>query len=289
MDALSKLLSLYPIRTALDTRCRGAASWKMHHGAQPHGTAPYHLIVEGTTLLMLAGHPPRQLVAGDMLVLPRGQAHSLDVGAGASDGAATDILCGQFHFGAAATGPLLHSLPDIVLIRTAGANEFAGLQALMNVLRDESSLAHPGAGAVVSHVASALFALMLRAWLRQAKAVPGLFAVMADQRLVPALNAMLTDPGQAWDLPQLAQLCHMSRATFLRSFRKNAGTTPGELLLQVRMALAMRLLKESHRSIGEVAASVGYQSEASFSRAFKRFAGAGPGQCRREPQGAPLP
>lgn len=46
-------------------------------------------------MLHRPGQAPLQLVAGDMLVLPRGQAHTLHIGAQAQ---LTDILCGQFDF-----------------------------------------------------------------------------------------------------------------------------------------------------------------------------------------------
>lgn len=284
MDALSRLLSLHPIRTALDTRCRGAAPWSVDHVVQSHGTAPYHLVVEGGAWLEMEGQAPLRLRSGDMLVLPRGHAHTLRVGAddGPPDGAVTDILCGQFHFGAAAANTLIGALPDVLLIRTGCSPEFAGLQALVPLLRDESSASKPGANAVVSHLASALFALILRAWLKQADAVPGLFALLADPRLAPALQGMLATPERAWTMEQLAQLCHMSRSTFLRAFRKVAAATPGELLMRVRMAQAAQWLKQAHRGIGEISEAVGYQSEAAFNRAFKRYMGAGPGQYRRD-------
>lgn len=282
MDALSHLLSLYPVRTALDTRCRCATPYSMQHVERPHGAAPYHLIIEGGAVLRMADHPPQLLAAGDLLVLPRGQAHTLDIGAHAAEGEFTEVLCGQFHFGAAAAGALVGALPDLILLRTAGKPEFVGLQSLVNLLRDESGAAQPGTCAVVSHLASALFALILRGWLRQADAIPGLFALLADQRLAPVLQHMLAAPEKAWTLPQLAGLCNMSRATFLRSFRKVSGGTPGELLMHIRMAQAAQWLAQAHRGIAEVGAAVGYQSEAAFNRAFKRHMGEGPGRYRRE-------
>lgn len=301
MDALSRLLSLHPVQTALDTRCRVAVPWSIDYLAQSYGVAPYHLIVEGSAWLEVAGHEMVQLVAGDMLMLPRGHAHRLHTSTAGdapvmvslashghvaqlgntASGPLTDILCGQFNFGAAAASSLIGALPDIVLIRTAGRPEFAGLQALVTLLRDEASEFRPGAGAVVSHLASALFSLILRAWLEQAGAVPGLFALLADTRLAQALHAILAEPERNWSMEQLAHRCHMSRSTFVRAFRKVAGTTPGELLMRVRMAQAAQWLKQAHLAIGDISEAVGYQSEAAFNRAFKRYMGAGPGQYRR--------
>lgn len=249
----------------------------------------------------IEGHDTLALHAGDMLVFPRGHAHLLYTPdcddrtplytmyretpltrlANESGGPATDILCGQFHFDAAGSRTLVGALPDVVLIRTAGRSEFVGLQALVQLLRDETNEPRPGASAVVSHLASALLLLLLRAWLEQAHTVPGLFSLLAEPKLNRALHRMLVEPGKAWTLEDLAQLCGMSRATFVRAFRTVAGTTPAELLLSIRMTQAAQCLERTHRSIGDIGESVGYQSEAAFNRAFKRHYQMGPGLFRR--------
>lgn len=282
MDLLSQLLSLYPAHTTLDTRCSSRTAWTMEHAAKACGAAPYHLIVQGGAVLRISGHPPTQLIAGDMLVLPHGQAHAVHIGEGHPAGTSTEILCGQFHFHAVGTASLADSLPAVMLVRTEESREFPGLQALMQLLRDEADQAQPGAGAVVTHLASALLALILRVWLKQADTVPGLLALLVYQRLTPALQAMLKAPQQGWTVEQLARLCNMSRSTFLRTFRKVAGVTPVELLTRVRISRAALWLRQSQRGVGEVGAAVGYQSEAAFHRAFKRYTGKGPGQYRRD-------
>lgn len=300
-DALSQLLLLHPVRTELDTRCRFHAPWRMAHSAAPAHVAPYHLVVDGEAMVDIDGHGSLALKTGDMLVFPRGHAHLLYT-ADSDDktpmytmyretpvvrltneaaGPATDILCGQFHFDAAGSRTLIDALPDIVLVRTADRTEFVGLQALVKLLRDETNEPRPGASAVVSHLASALLLLLLRAWLEQAHAVPGLFSLLADPRLSRALHEMLAEPGKGWTLEQLAQVCGMSRATFVRAFRAVAGTTPAELLLSIRMTQATQWLNRTHRSIGDIGEAVGYQSEAAFNRAFKRRYGVGPGMYRR--------
>lgn len=301
MDALSRLLSLHPVQTALDNRCLMEAPWSIEHLAQPYGVAPYHLVVEGRTWLAVDGHDRVELVAGDLLMLPHGHAHRLYVDeandtcaasrqldapdvahvANATGGPVTDILCGQFQFGSAAASTLIGALPDVVLIRTAGRSEFAGLQALVTLLRDEASSSRPGRSAVISHLASALFSLILRAWIEQAGTVPGLFALLADKRLSQALHDMLQTPQKAWSVEQLAQCCHMSRSTFVRLFRTLSGLTPGDVLMRIRMAQASIWLKQAYLGVGEISEAVGYQSEAAFNRAFKRYLGVGPGQYRR--------
>ncbi|OUL90258.1 AraC family transcriptional regulator [Paraburkholderia hospita] len=300
-DALSQLLLLHPVRTELDTRCRFNAPWRMAHPVAPSHVAPYHLVVEGTAMVDIDGHDTLALQPGDMLVFPRGHAHLLYTPdsddrtpmytmyretpvvrlTNEAAGPATDILCGQFHFDPAGSRTLVDALPDIVLVCTADRTDFVGLQALVKLLRDETNEPRPGASAVVSHLASALLLMLLRAWLEQAHAVPGLFSLLADPKLNRALHEMLAEPGKAWTLEQLAQVCGMSRATFVRTFRAVAGTTPAELLLSIRMTQAAQWLNRTHRSIGDISEGVGYQSEAAFNRAFKRRYGIGPGLYRR--------
>ncbi|KDR38380.1 AraC family transcriptional regulator [Caballeronia glathei] len=273
----------------------------MAHPVAPAHVAPYHLVVEGAAMVDIDGHNALALQTGDMLVFPRGHAHLLytpdsDDGTpmytmyretpvirltNEAAGPATDILCGQFHFDAAGSRTLIDALPDIVLVRTADRTEFVGLQALVKLLRDETNEPRPGASAVVSHLASALLLLLLRAWLEQAHTVPGLFSLLADPKLNRALHAMLAELGKAWTLEHLAHVCGMSRATFVRNFRVVVGTTPAELLLSIRMTQAAQWLNRTHRSIGDISEGVGYQSEAAFNRAFKRRYGIGPGLFRR--------
>ncbi|WP_423195242.1 Putative araC-like transcription regulator [Cupriavidus sp. H19C3] len=300
-DTLSQLLLLHPVRTELDTRCRFRAPWQMAYPAERPHVAPYHLVVEGSALVDVAGHDTITLQAGDMLVFPHGRAHRLYTRgadsamqthamyqeslvaqlANDAGGQLTDILCGQFHFDAAGSQALADAMPEVVLVRTAGKHEFQGLQALVTLLRDETSEARPGSSAVVSHLASALFLLLLRAWLAQAQPAPGLFALGADARLHHALHAMLGEPGHAWTLEALAARCSMSRATFVRTFRTVAGATPGEVLGHIRMTQASQWLLGTQKSIAEIGEAVGYQSDAAFNRGFKRVFGVGPGHYRR--------
>jgi len=305
-DTLSRLLQLYPVRTTLDIRCHFGAPWQLPEPASLPGVVRYHMIMSGDALLEADDDQGVELQAGDIVVFPRGSAHTLHAGRGKAlprrvvtggddllvrvenggAGAATDILCGQFHFDAAAAAALLPSLPATLLVRTAGRADFAGLQALMKMLQVETEAepARPGAHAVVTQLSSALFALLMRAWLEQqdAAATPGLFTLLASPRLQRALHCMLAEPGRAWSLDQLAEACHLSRTTFARLFRTAAGATPGDILTRTRMAQAAQLLAGRQQTVAAVAEAVGYQSEASFNRIFKRHFGIGPGQHRRQ-------
>jgi AraC family transcriptional activator of mtrCDE len=293
MDPLSHLLSLYPVRTALDVRCRFGAPWVLDHDGAPHGVAPYHLIVRGE-----AQADGQTLQTGDIIVFPHGHAHRLHIGDPAQaspthstpgllrfegndgDGPQTDILCGEFRFDAAGSSGLLAALPDVLVVRTAGRPDAQSLRHLLRMLQEEAETPRGGSAAIIRQLASALFALLIRTWLEQALTVPGLFGVLAERRLQAAINGMLSAPEKPWTVEDLADASHMSRATFARLFKQAANATPADVLTQLRMARAARLLDDG-QAAGAVGEAVGYQSEAAFNRAFKRQYGIGPGAYRK--------
>ena len=82
--------------------------------------------------------------------------------------------------------------------------------------------------------------------------------------------------GQRLCLEELAQACAMSRTTFAVHFKRSVGTTPLAYLIDWRMRLAERALRESDLPIAAVGQSVGYTSESAFSHAFKRVIGQAP-------------
>jgi AraC family transcriptional activator of mtrCDE len=302
MDTLSRLLSLYTIRTSLDIRCELAAPWVLDEPAATPGVAPFHVIVDGGARVDVPGHESLDLAAGDVVVFPGGSAHRLHAGpaadaqpvhalpaagplqrkGNAGAGPGTTILCGSFVFEGAARHALVRALPDVMVVRASGADDFPGLHALVRLLQHETAANRPGGDVVVAQLSGALFALLLRAWLAGSDhTAPGLFAVLADRRLGNALARMLDAPERAWTVEELAAACHMSRATFARQFARLCGMPPADMLTRLRMARAARALLQGEGAVGDVALAVGYQSEAAFNRVFKRHYGIGPGGYRR--------
>jgi AraC family transcriptional activator of mtrCDE len=141
-----------------------------------------------------------------------------------------------------------------------------------------------GGRAMLNALSTAMFALTLRLASEAAGAPAGLLALAGHPRLAPALAALFQEPGRPWSLPELARLCHMSRATLARHFQEKLGRSASELLTDVRMTLAANELLKPSVSIAAVAEAVGYQSEAAFQRAFKQHTGKTPAQWRRATQ-----
>jgi AraC family transcriptional regulator, activator of mtrCDE len=309
IDWLSRLLDMVPVRGHLDLRCFYGAPWRIDQDRAAAGEIPYHVVLGGSAVLEdPAGGPPTRLVAGDILLLPDGSAHGLHDGSGApappareramlnvtiSENAGTgdrlDLLCGRFVLTPPHDRLLRDYLPRRVVVHAAADDSpsttrpgtDAQLAGLVSLMRFETAADTLGGRAMLNALSTAMFALTLRLASEADEPPAGLLALAGHPRLAPALAAMFDQPGRAWTLPELARLCHMSRATAARHFQESLGRSANDLLTDIRMTLAANELRNSLASTGAVAETIGYQSVAAFQRAFKQRMGVTPARWRR--------
>jgi AraC family transcriptional activator of mtrCDE len=298
LDWLSRLLDMMPVRGNLELRCLYGAPWVIDRYQPLSGEIRYHILLSGSAVLEDPdGGPPQQLSAGDILLVPRDGPHKLHDGSGATPSPArnratlnliisensgtgdrVDLLCGRFIL----TPQHERLLRDYMSLRlVVHASAGAHLRRLVELMREESAVESLGGRAMLNALSTALFALTLRLASESHEAPSGLLALAASPRLAPALTALFQEPAHAWTLPRLAQLCHLSRATFARQFQEQLGHSANDLLTDIRMTLAANELRKSPVSTGVVAEKAGYQSEAAFQRAFKQRMGVTPAQWRR--------
>ncbi|MBS7660983.1 helix-turn-helix domain-containing protein [Pseudomonas lalucatii] len=79
----------------------------------------------------------------------------------------------------------------------------------------------------------------------------------------------------------LARLAGLSTARFHTRFLDEVGQTPMEYVRRRRLQLARHLLENSHLSVGDIAARVGYGSQSAFTAALSRQFGMTPRALRR--------
>jgi AraC family transcriptional regulator, activator of mtrCDE len=303
MDALDKLIQLANLSGALDLRCLLSGPLELDHEPAPAGEAVYHVVLDGACTVLRQGQAALQLSAGDIFVLPRGDAHVLSIAAREGceaakpdmekryNGAVTvksncggtrpgvDLLCGRFLYAPRAV--LIDVLPNVVHVSLSNASA-PYLAPLVQTMRREAEDAQLGAPSIVTALSTALFTMVLRAWLADQPSLAGVLALLANRRLGASIIAMLERPAEPWTLDMLAKEAAMSRATFMRAFSAHSDSSPLALLSHVRMQLASTMLTHTKKSIADVAADVGYQSEAAFSKRFKELYGVAPGKFRSE-------
>lgn len=312
MELLDRLLALMPVTGRLDVRCHFGSPWRIDHPESNEWEFPYHVLLRGEAVVEgdagAKGEPALRMKAGDIVLFPSGSAHSLRDGSGkpprparerhqdgltivtngrTRDGA--DVLCGRFILPAVPQQLLRDHLPGRLLVSSVSEGDgpardaaFAAtrLARVIELMREEAFEQRPGSATVVNQLSGALFALTLRCASDTGHAPRGLLALAQRQRLQPALAAMFDEPDKPWTLPQLAALCHMSRATFARHFEEAISRSASDVLTEIRMALAGRKLAQTTMSVAEIGESVGYRSEAAFQRVFKRQVGMTPAKWR---------
>jgi AraC family transcriptional regulator, activator of mtrCDE len=310
IDWLSQLLKMITVTGQLEVRCSYGAPWRVSWEQSAKHEIPYHIVLRGRAIL----EDPykgtsRELVGGDIVLLPDGAAHVLHDGSGEEAGTASnregsagwvvsenhgqgerlDMLCGRFFISPPHDRLIRSYLPvDLVVRAMSGQytddslSASSHLTSLLALMRMESTEDKPGGGAILNSLTSALFTLVLRAASEAEQAPVGLLALAGNPRLAPAISAMFSDPARSWSLPELAELCNMSRATFMRHFQDQFGRSAIELLFDIRMSLAANELKKPAVTIEAVADSVGYRSVSAFRRAFIDKMEMTPGQWRRQ-------
>lgn len=199
-----------------------------------------------------------------------------------------DLLCGRFFIAPPHDRLVRNYLPADLVARSMDGDEENGigsassqLAGLVTLMRMESAGDRAGGRAILNALSSALFTLVLRAASQSGKAPEGLLALAGNPRLAPAISAMFADAARPWKLPDLADLCGMSRATFMRQFQDKLGRSALDLLTDLRMSLAANELKKPAISTEAVAETVGYQSVSAFRRVFAERMGMTPGEWRR--------
>jgi len=257
-------------------------------------------LVKGNCWLRIDGQPdPVRIETGDVLLLSSRQPFVLcsDLESEAVEAASifshTDTKIAQVGRGDdciqlggfirldPASGWLLADvLPTLIHVKAASP-QAAVLQWLLGQLVHERAAELPGASVASAQLAQLMFVQLLRVHLASCGSLaPGWLRALGDMRIAPALRLMHGDPGKAWHLEELAKSAAMSRTTFALHFKTVAGVPPLTYLLNWRMRLAERALREGRTPMATLAQSLGYTSDSAFSNAFKRTVGMAPKRYR---------
>jgi len=306
LDWLSRLLEVTPVHGQIDLRCQYGAPWLIDQQGFQNGEMAYHVVLSGSATLDDPNGIPATLEAGDILLLPHGEAHKLRDGGRAPASPATshiasnlvfsrngedasrlDMLCGRFVFLPPHARVLRRYLPARLIVRTAGtgsSRQLSGgtaLRDLIALMQAETTADVLGGRAMLNALSTALFTLTLRFSSESGEAPSGLLALAGYPRLAPALDAIFGAPGYPWTLPLLARQCNVSRATFVRLFQEKLGMSANDFLTDIRMTRAANDLQTTNASTGAIADAAGYRSEAAFQRAFKLHMGLTPSAWRK--------
>lgn len=227
---------------------------------------------------------PIVLDPGDMTLFGPGVTHGISaidaVGRTPSHPPATtsaeSLFCG-YRQDMGQSHPVLQRLPAVshIPVRTACSKEFQSLLTLVRHELDNGDSAHSGPTPALIEVA---LTYLLRTWLRHN--AQDRSPSHADPVIACALRAMHARIEYPWTVAELAAVAGLSRAAFARRFTKFIGQPPLGYLTAVRLAEATKLLRQTDKSITQIAHATGYGSQITLTRAFQREHGTTPGAYR---------
>jgi AraC-like DNA-binding protein len=316
MDALSEALSSVRMTGAIfyDAICTAPWGFAVPHIQDvAHVLSPgtdrlvgYHLVAEGRAVVRYEDGPEVTLVAGDVVIVPQGDPHTVTNGRPSAlvdsrasissnlagqlntyqiggGGEVTRFVCGYFGCERLAARSFLAGLPRMIKVNVRGDGPGAWLESSIRHLLSESAASRPGHRALLSKMAEALFIETLRRYM---DGLPpeetGWLAGARDPLTGRALALLHRRPAHAWTLIKLAEEIGAARSVVAERFVRFLGEAPMTYLAHWRLQLAARELQTTRKNVLEVALDVGYDSEAAFNRAFKREFGLPPGQYRKK-------
>jgi AraC-like DNA-binding protein len=313
MDLLSELLGSVRLTGGVFLDARFTAPWCVTANMSPERSKPFlpnpvqlvgfHVVIEGELLVIFGDEPPIKASAGEILLFPGNDGHTLGNAQGlkpvspgdlmqpsadggparishGGGGAATHIICG--FLGSEETyNPLIAALPRVLRLDLRQGMARDWIEASVLFAANELAAGRMASSNVLSRLSETLLVEAVRqysstladgsgSWLNGVK----------DPQIGRALALLHHKLDAPWSAESLAKEVAMSRSAFTERFTTLVGMPPIRYLTVWRMQTAKQHLREKRAPIARLAHSVGYESEEAFSRAFKREFGVSPAQWR---------
>jgi len=306
-DLLSRLLAHWRSDRAVTARFALSAPWALRSDGVEG--ALIRMATDTSYWIAIGQDAPQRIEAGDILMLPHGDAHTISSAPGlparpfqpliaahqvgahgerpivfspGGDGPVTGMFSLHLWMPDSGPGTLVDTLPRLIVIRQRETPVTAALAQTMASLVDQSLLQPPGWQLATARMADLLLVHILGEHLRaSAERRAGMLRGMADQGIARAMLAIHDHPERPWTVALLASACYLSRTVFSERFRQLVGMTPMQYLTSYRMAVAAEKLKDPALTLDAVAAAVGYESDKAFARAFQRWNGMTPAAYAR--------
>ncbi|MFV0253165.1 MAG: AraC family transcriptional regulator [Beutenbergiaceae bacterium] len=189
------------------------------------------------------------------------------------------VISGNYSLSAGLGRLVRNGLPPLASVRVPETS------ALISLLEAELDSGRPGQQAVLDRWLDLLLATAIRSWFTDERTGPAWCLARTDPQVGPALAAMHRAPQQRWTVASLARQAGSSRSAFSARFSDLLGQAPMSYLTELRMDLAVDLLRRDDASLSAVAQAVGYADQFGFSAAFKRHRGLSPSMVRRRTAG----
>lgn len=312
-DPLSEVLRSVRLSGGVFLDVRMTAPWAVISGLIADDCRPmlqnpaqiifYHVLLKGRCQLKIDNEPPVEVSAGEVILLPRNDVHTLassldlppiearglvqpspDGGLArvvhGGGGELTHMVCG-FLGSEEVSNPLLSTLPRALKLDLREATARDWIEASVRFAANELAEGRLASSGVMSRLSEVLLVEAVRQY---ASALGdrdvGWMKGFNDPYIGRALAAIHQDLCAPWTADTLARKAALSRSAFMERFTALVGMPPIRYLTVSRLQAARQQLRETRKTIAQLAHGVGYESEEAFSRAFKREYGLSPAHWR---------
>jgi AraC-like DNA-binding protein len=313
MDPLSEVLRSVRLKGAVFLSAHFTAPWCVSVSMtgddcarfvnKPAQVIGYHFVIEGKLLVALEDAPMVEVCAGEIVLFPQNDNHTLANAPGippimardlmqpgedgglvriehGGGGPSTRLICG-FLASEDDYNPLLATLPKALKVDVREGASRAWIEASVRFAANELAEGRLASSSVMARLAESLLTEAVRQYSstlaeEQASWLNGL----RDPYVGRALALMHHEPAAAWSAERLAKEVALSRSAFVERFTSLVGMPPIRYLTLWRLESAKLNLRETNKTVAQLAFAAGYESEEAFSRAFKREFGLSPTHWR---------
>ena len=298
-DALGETLYSLRLNGVIYAQSELTAPWGIEMPPMS-GKMMFHIVTQGSCWLKLPTQESIRLESGELLLLPKGEGHSIcseesiqcepffDIEVSqlserfefmryGGGGTQTLLTCGVLSFEHVAGKKLITQLPQYIHIKQGTEQFNEQMNSLIQLMNEEALTLGAGGETVIANLADIIVIKAIRHWIEHApEAGQGWLGALKDPKIGKALSVIHSQPNVNWTVERLAQQAGMSRSGFSARFSEVIGTSAKQYLTEWRMSLARLKIMQSPVPLIELAESLGYTSEAAFSRAYKRIFGEPP-------------
>lgn len=270
---------------------------------EPGQVIGFHVVIEGRLLISVESQSPIEIRAGEVVLLPRNDTHTLASAPGipsvsahaliqpsddgglmrvvhGGGGEPTRIVCG-FLGSEQQYNPLISTLPRLLKLDVRQGASRDWVEASVRFAADELVRGGVASSSVMARLSELLLVEAVRSYASQlGREETGWLKGIADPQIGRALALMHSDIGKSWSADELANEAALSRSAFMDRFTTLIGMPPMRYLKTWRLQTARLQLRETQVTIAQLAHAVGYESEEAFSRAFKREFGLPPARWK---------
>jgi AraC family transcriptional regulator len=150
------------------------------------------------------------------------------------------------------------------------------IEAIAMMLLTELQQDNLGGKLYIDSLANVLAVHLLRQYTASHPHLSAFTGGLSQRQLQQVLEYIHEHLEQNIKLADLAQLLGISQFHFSTLFKKAIGTSPYQYLLQQRVERAKQLLKQTERSIMEIALECGFNSHSHLSKQFRQLTGLTP-------------